>query len=76
MYMNFQIIPAPTKEIAIGKKIKLFAADSNLTRSARTAATKPKPVDNKVTTMTHQRLFMTVPLRVEKTAKMVEYTYC
>ena len=70
MYMNFQMIPAPTKEIAIGRKMRLFAADSNLTRSARTAAIKPKPVDNKVTTMTHQRLFITVPLKVEKTAKM------
>ena len=70
MYMNFHIIPAPTKEIAIGRKIRLLAADSNLIRSAKTAANRPKPVEKLVTTITHHRLFITVPRRVDRTAKI------
>ena len=70
MYMNFHMIPAPTKEIAIGRKIRLLAADSNRIRSAKTAANRPKPVEKLVTTITHHKLFITVPRRVDNTAKI------
>ena len=70
MYMKRQMIPAPTNEIAIGRKMRLLANDSRLVRSAITAASRPSAVDRNVTATTHHRLFMTVPRRLANTAKL------
>ena len=39
--MNFQMIDAPTSEMAIGRKTRILAAFSNRVRSTRTAYTRP-----------------------------------
>ena len=43
-YTNFQIMEAPTKEMAIGIKISDLATDSRRIRSRRIANNKPSPV--------------------------------
>ena len=59
--MKRQMIPAPTNEIAIGRKISDLAMFSPLARSASTATASPSAVDSVVTTMTHQMLLKIVP---------------
>ena len=68
MYMKRQMIPAPTNEMAMGRKMRLLATDSPRTPSASTAAASPSAVDSPVTTTTHHRLLMTVPRSVVNTA--------
>ncbi len=69
MYMNRQMIPAPTKEMAIGRKISDLAMFSPFDRSASTATPSPRAVDSVVTTMTHQMLLKIVPRTVDSTAQ-------
>ena len=51
------MMPAPTNEIAIGRKISVFAKRSSLDRSASTATASPKPVDNVVPRISQMTLF-------------------
>ena len=67
-YMKRQITPAPTNEMAIGMKIKDFARDSHLARSASTAIASPAAEAMTVTVKTHHRLLNTVPRNTEKAA--------
>ena len=69
MYMKRQMIPAPTNEIAIGRKIRDLATFSPLDRSASTATPRPSAVDREVTTTTHQRLLKIVPRTLASTAQ-------
>ena len=55
-YMKRQMIPAPTNEMAIGRKISDLATFSPFERSASTATASPNDVERAVTTMTHHRL--------------------
>ena len=41
-YMNFQMMPAATKEMAIGRNTRALATASYLTRSARRAMSSPR----------------------------------
>ena len=68
-YMKRQMMPAPMKEIAIGRKINDFAAFSALARSASTATARPIAVASVTTTMTHQMLLKIVPRIVDRTAQ-------
>ena len=61
--MNFQITPAPTKEIAIGIKIMDLAIVPHQTRSARFAITKPKNVLSVGTIKSHPKLFKILLLK-------------
>ena len=65
--MKRQMMPAPTNEMAIGRKISDLAMFSPLARSASTATARPSDVASNVTTMTHQRLLMIVPRSVPST---------
>ena len=47
---------APTIEIAIGRKISVFATNSNFDRSARIAINKPNPTLNSVPKISQKRL--------------------
>src|SRR5687767_15963005 len=58
--------PAPTNEMAIGRKISDLAMFSPLARSASTATARPSAVDSNVTVMTHHRLLMIEPRRVPR----------
>ena len=55
-YMKFQITPAPTMEIAIGKKINDLAIFSKRLRSANTATNKPKTIAREAPKIIHKRL--------------------
>ena len=48
---------APTKEMAIGRKIRVFARRSSRDRSTRTAIARPSPVLNSVPNTSHSTLF-------------------
>ncbi|MNW03044.1 hypothetical protein D3C71_1989240 [compost metagenome] len=60
--MNFQITEAPTKEIAIGMKIRLFAILPHHMRSVSTAMTRPKKVQAAGTTAS-QRMLLKIDWR-------------
>ena len=65
--MSVQITPAPTNEIASGRKISDLATFSPLARSDSTATASPNAVDRIVTTMTHHRLLTIEPRNVPST---------
>ena len=54
--MKFQMMPAPTKEMAIGRKMNDFATFSKLLRSASTAISRPKTTEKVLPKMIHIRL--------------------
>ncbi len=56
--MNFQMIDAPTNEMAIGRKITALASDSNLARSTSTAYSSPTAVAASGDTITHVAVFL------------------
>jgi hypothetical protein len=55
--MNFQITPAPTKEIAIGINISDFTIDSYLTLSNNIAIISPKKTVRGTKNAIHKALF-------------------
>ena len=54
--MNFQMTLAPTKEIAIGMKIRVLAMLPHQMRSVSTAMTSPRKVQAAGTTTSHSML--------------------
>ena len=55
--MNFQITPAATNDIAIGRKTNALATLSYLTRSVSTATIRPSVNDQRLKTTSQMRLF-------------------
>ena len=54
--MNFQMMPAPTNEMAVGRKMSAFASDSPLIPSAKRAMTRPTAVEKNVDQNDPQRV--------------------
>ena len=52
-----QMTLAPTNEIAIGRKIRVFATRSSRERSTSTAMARPRPVLTAVPKTSHRTLF-------------------